>query len=67
MYTVFIRTSERAEPFMETINNFMFDEKGNLRLYSGPYFWFFPYTVLQYVYIKEVENAKIEPDNSAGV
>lgn len=62
MYTVYIRTSDRYDPFIETVRNYMFDEKGNLKLYNNSCLWFFPYQVLQYVCIKEVEDEEIKPD-----
>ena len=55
MIHVFITFDYRKEPFMETVSSYMFDEKGNLRLYDKGRMWFFPYTHLQYVAIREEE------------
>ena len=53
MIHVFIRMNDREEPFIETVGNYMFDEKGNLRLYDKSKMWFFPYTNLRYVFLNE--------------
>lgn len=58
MIHVFIRTKDKYEPFIETVGNYMFDEKGNLNLYDKGQVWFFPYNILAYVYIRELEEDK---------
>ena len=56
MIHVFIRTNDRSEPFIETVSNYMFGEKGDLHLYDKNKMWYFPCEILTYVYIEELED-----------
>ena len=55
-YNIYIRLNYRDTPFMEEVGNYMFGEKGDLRLYDKGKMWFFPASVIQYLFISEVED-----------
>ena len=55
MIRAFIITDYRVDPVILTVGSYMFDEKGNLRLYDKGAMWFFPYTHLRYATLREEE------------
>lgn len=53
-YNIYLRLAYRSEPFMEEVGNYMFNERGDLRLYDKGKMWHFPASVIQYLFISEV-------------
>ena len=53
-YSIFLRLTYQSTPFMEEVGNYMFTEKGDLRLYDKGKMWYFPASVIQYLFISEV-------------
>lgn len=55
-YHVYIRINYQFDPFIETVGHYFMGEDGSLKLYDKGKFWFFPASVIQYLYIMEVKN-----------
>lgn len=45
-----IYTTFQSDPIIKEVESFMFSERGDLELYDKGKFWFFPYSVLKFVY-----------------
>ena len=53
-YHVYIKVTYQFDAFIETVDNYVLEENGDLKLYDKGSFYFFPASVIQYLFIKEV-------------